>query len=187
MKKPKNLSAISLNDISIGPYPPRSFLAFYEAELGNGDYFGLYWPIGLESKEPIICDMIHDEWRLVPTHSNLDKFIEWYELNNKERGDHEILDPNLCSSKYINAREALKNKSFQDAITYLAEACNLFPEISEYWQILSSLYFKEGDTASAFHAAIQSYCSNWSFGIPSSHTLQLLTQAANYQRLQETL
>src|ERR1700733_3825903 len=46
------------------PYPPLGFYSIAEHELGNGDCFGLYWPIGREDHEPIVAETFHDEWSI---------------------------------------------------------------------------------------------------------------------------
>ena len=55
MKVPEGMEELSLAEDGIGAggaYPPLGFKPFLEAELGNGDYFGLYWPYGREDREP---------------------------------------------------------------------------------------------------------------------------------------
>lgn len=81
-----NLS-VSTRNTSLGAYPPLGFIPINDAELGNGDYYGLCWPLGKENEEPFICDMLHDEWKLEVSFSSLKKFIEWLELNDWERGE----------------------------------------------------------------------------------------------------
>lgn len=58
------------------PYPPIGFCSFADHELGNGDTFGLYWPFGREAREPIICEIWHDEGALVPMFSSLSAFLD---------------------------------------------------------------------------------------------------------------
>jgi hypothetical protein len=60
------------------PYPPLGFTPFYEGALGNGDTFGLYWPIGREAAEPIVVETWHDEWRIQPHFSSRTAFLQAY-------------------------------------------------------------------------------------------------------------
>jgi tetratricopeptide (TPR) repeat protein len=53
------------------PYPPPGFLRWAILEIGNGDCFGYYWPIGKENDDPIVCVTMHDSWELVPVASSL--------------------------------------------------------------------------------------------------------------------
>lgn len=56
MKAPAQIDALSLagHDFATGgAYPPLGFRPVLDAELGNGDYFGLYWPYGREGRDPI--------------------------------------------------------------------------------------------------------------------------------------
>ncbi|MEG2964733.1 MAG: hypothetical protein RR860_18745, partial [Janthinobacterium sp.] len=57
-------------------YPPLGFTPFAEGALGNGDSFGLYWPIGREASEPIVVETWHDEWRIQPHFSSLAAFLQ---------------------------------------------------------------------------------------------------------------
>ncbi|MGK5029675.1 hypothetical protein [Janthinobacterium sp. MDT1-19] len=56
MQLPASLAQISMDKDwrHDTPYPPLGFSPFFEGALGNGDTFGLYWPIGREAFEPIV-------------------------------------------------------------------------------------------------------------------------------------
>jgi hypothetical protein len=140
MKIPASLTKVSVavDYIPKGPYPPLGFVPFWEAELGNGDYLGLYWPFGKEKEEPIICDMSHDDWSLIPGFSTLDKFLEWYELNDQDRGENEVDDPDFVVTQYALGREALKKNDHSSAIMHFENCTKILPEVSEYWYTLSS-------------------------------------------------
>lgn len=60
-----------IDGICPGPFPPNGFTVLTDAAYGNGDCFGLYWPIGQEHKLPIVCETYHDEWRIVPAFSSM--------------------------------------------------------------------------------------------------------------------
>jgi len=72
-------------------YPPPGYLPWNRLELGNGDTYGFYWPIGTESGPPIVATIVHDEGQLMPLASSLEAAIrlhvaagheceEWLEL-----------------------------------------------------------------------------------------------------------
>lgn len=50
-------------------YPPVGFFPF--AGIGNGDYYGFYWPIGREDSPPMVTYSSHDAYALIPEHGNL--------------------------------------------------------------------------------------------------------------------
>ncbi len=50
-------------------FPPVGFFPF--AATGNGDYHGLYWPIGREESEPMVAYSSHDAYALIPEHGDL--------------------------------------------------------------------------------------------------------------------
>jgi len=56
-------------------YPPPGYLPWNVLEVGNGDTYGYYWPIGKENDPPIVCTIMHDAWALVPLNSSLGGFI----------------------------------------------------------------------------------------------------------------
>lgn len=177
MKQPIELKKVSLplsKDFALGPYPPVGFVHLWDAELGNGDYYGLYWPLGKENEEPVVCDMLHDEWRLELSFSSLSKFIEWLDANNWERGDIEIKDSKLASNLYERAKLLYSGSDVNLAINLLSEACNNFPEISEYWFSLSSQYRRIGNHEEAAKAALKAFNSNWIFGFPNQGVLRTL-------------
>lgn len=77
MKLPRNASAVTL-DLEWKfehTYPPLGFLPFPGYELGNGDRFGLYWPIGREDQEPLVMETEHDARALCPAFSSLDALL----------------------------------------------------------------------------------------------------------------
>src|SRR5262245_37502154 len=58
----------------IGLCPP-GFLPWGRFEIGNGDVFGYYWPIGREGESPIVCLTYHDAWSAIPLSSSLESLI----------------------------------------------------------------------------------------------------------------
>src|SRR5262249_5509245 len=49
-----------------GIYPPVGYLDWRVLEVGNGDTYGYYWPVGKEDQEPIVCATEHDAGRVIP-------------------------------------------------------------------------------------------------------------------------
>lgn len=176
MKIPNGMEKVSLSksDIPLGPYPTLGFVPLWDAELGNGDYFGLYWPLGKENEEPIVCDMLHDEWALEPCFSSLEKFIEWLELNDWERGDEEIVDDQFSAAIFTKAKALYSGLNVEAAIGLLNKACISFPEVSEYWFALSSQSKRFGDMETAANAALKALNSNWVFGFPAQGVIRSL-------------
>src|SRR5688572_18756413 len=73
------------------PYPPPGYLPWNRLEVGNGDTYGYYWPIGRESHPPLVCTVMHDAWELFPLATSLESAVrlhiaagmqceEWTEL-----------------------------------------------------------------------------------------------------------
>lgn len=56
-------------------YPPLGFLPWSLFEVGNGDVYGYYWPIGREDSPPIVCETYHDGWELEPIASSLEGLL----------------------------------------------------------------------------------------------------------------
>jgi hypothetical protein len=52
-------------------YPPVGYLRWTVLEVGNGDDYGYYWPVGREDRDPIVCATEHDAGRVVPIASTL--------------------------------------------------------------------------------------------------------------------
>ncbi len=176
MKSPKQIDKVSIetSNVSLGPYPPLGFIPMHDAELGNGDYYGLYWSLGREKEEPVVCDMLHDEWSLEPSFSTLDKFIEWLEINDWERGDEEITDDNFSPYLFYQAKSLLSGKDIEAAIEFLQRACHGFPDVSEYWETLSSQFRRVGKAEESANAALKAFNANWVFGLPSESIMRSL-------------
>ena len=180
MLKPAGFDSlsVSVDQIARGPYPPLGFLPVLDAELGNGDYFGLYWPLGRERNEPVVCDMLHDEWRLRPSFSNVQKFHEWLQANDGERGESEIEDAGFAIECYARARAHINLGIAPEAIVELRRACNSFPDVSDYWMTLAGQLRRIGQQDQALEAALNAYRANWAFGRPPEATLRMLKGAS---------
>ncbi|TBU92792.1 hypothetical protein [Phytopseudomonas dryadis] len=65
LKLPDRVAEISLDSVCTPGSMP-GFVPFAEHALGNGDSYGLYWPVGQEGCAPLVAETYHDEGRLVP-------------------------------------------------------------------------------------------------------------------------
>ncbi|GAA4239221.1 tetratricopeptide repeat protein YfbP [Postechiella marina] len=174
MKLPEKINEVSINpEIEIGVYPPNGFLQFNEANLGNGDYFGFYWEFGKENQEPIICEMIHDEGIIVPRFSNLNKFLEWYELNDFDWGEEEIDDEKFYDFYSKKGNEYLKQNNPEKAIEYYKQSTESFGEISENWFKLASQQKRIGNELEFQKSIIKSIFSNWAIEFPSQNAIRM--------------
>ena len=138
----------------------------------------MYWPIGYEDREPIICDMFHDEGRIEPAFSCLGNFSDWLDLNNGSRGEKEIKDDEFCLVKLHKAKQAIKQNDPNQAIELLLQGTKQIPEISEFWRLLAGQYFRVNNLEAAVDASVRAYSATWSFGFAGMQVLQLLKRAA---------
>lgn len=175
MKIPEKINEVSINsEIEIGVYPPNGFLQFDEASLGNGDYFGLYWEFGKELQEPIICEMIHDDGIIIPRFSNLNKFLEWYELNDFDWGEKEVNDENFALNLLKKGNEQLKQNNPEKAIELYKKSTTNFGELSENWFKLASQQKRIGNELEFQKSLINSILSNWAIEFPSQNALRMI-------------
>ena len=175
MRAPAGFDKLSVifREMSRGPYPPAGFLPVWDAELGNGDYFGLYWPLGRENHEPIVCDMHHDCWGLEPVFSSAERFIAWLELNEGRRGDAKVDDPEFAPECYEQAKLQIGRGNAQDAIRHLRRACEWVPAC-DYWFTLSGQLQRIGELDESIEAALRAFRSGWHFGVPSDAVLRTI-------------
>jgi len=157
-------------------YPPLGFIPFYDAALGNGDTFGLYWPIGREACEPIVVETWHDEWRVQPQFSSIDAFLQAY-----ERADDEyVITPSLADdpaspfAAYLAAKEAIAQRNPEAAIRLLEAALAIVPEYTDALCLLHGQYVRAGRTDEAVQLAIRAIISPPSFGGPPLKAMQWL-------------
>ncbi len=179
MRAPPHIDQLSLAGEDVGTggaYPPLGFIPVWDAELGNGDHFGLYWLYGREQYEPIVCDMLHDEWGMKIAFSSVEVFIEWLNANDWERGETEVDDSRFVPRRFRETKPKLADEPEQ-AIAELRLICDEFPESTEYWHTLAGQLRRVGDLQGAHMAAIHAYASNWVFGMPDSGTLRMLQTA----------
>ncbi|WP_299008683.1 hypothetical protein [uncultured Tenacibaculum sp.] len=175
MKLPKNINKITLiNNIETGPFPPNGFQKFKEASFGNGDYFGLYWEFGKEHQEPIICELVHDEGLIIPRFSCLNKFLEWYQLNDYDWGEEEINDDAFVINLIKKGDNQLKQGHTEKALAFYKQSTDVLGEYSENWYKLGLLYERAGNQLEFQKSIINAVLSNWSIQNPSEYALYKL-------------
>ncbi|MEM6782805.1 MAG: hypothetical protein AAF624_03615 [Bacteroidota bacterium] len=180
MKRPDGIEALRLVEWEggvSGAYPSLGFKAVADAELGNGDAYGLYWPYGREDADPVVCDLLHDEWRLELAFSSVSVFRRYLDRNGGERGDLEVEDRALASARFLAVKRLLRDQPLE-AAAQLAALCDHFPEAAAYWYALAGQRRRLGDAEGCTRAAIRAFASNWAFGMPRQGTLRLLRNAA---------
>lgn len=161
-------------------YPPLGFTPFAEGALGNGDTFGLYWPIGREACEPIVVETWHDEWRIQPHFSSLAAFLQAYTAAEDEYVTTPSLadDPASPRAAFLAAKELIAQRNPEAAIALLEAALAIVPEYTDALVLLHGQYVRAGRIDDAVKLAIQAIISPPSFGGPPFKALQWLrTQA----------
>lgn len=122
--------------------------------------------------------MLHDQWGLEVAFSSVPVFLQWLKLNDGFRGDTEVNDPHLVTSRFHTTRAILQHQP-EEAIAMLRGICSDFPECAEYWFTLASQLRRTGDQEECAQAAIRAFASNWVFGMPPNGTVRLLQSAQN--------
>jgi hypothetical protein len=185
MKLPAAYRSVTLDvEARHVPYPPLGFYSIAEHELGNGDCFGLYWPIGREDHEPIVAETFHDEWSIQPHFSSLDRFLA--AVNHTEEQPERIHDqpslrddPASPAACLRAARSHLKSQDVGAATASLKQAVSILPEYTEAQSLLWAQYRRVGQTEAAIASAIQAIISPRSFGpTPTQIAAWLARQSA---------
>ncbi|AYM77291.1 hypothetical protein D9M09_16925 [Janthinobacterium agaricidamnosum] len=178
MQLPANLAPISVEQDwqHTTAYPPLGFTPFAEGALGNGDTFGLYWPIGREAYEPIVVETWHDEWRLQPHFSSLAAFLSAYATAEDEYVATPSLadDPASPRAAFLEAKELIAQRNPAAAIALLEAALAILPEYTDALVLLHGQYVRAGRIDEAVKLAIQAIISPPSFGGPPLKALQWL-------------
>ena len=178
MQQPANLAHISAEQDwqHTTAYPPLGFTPFAEGALGNGDTFGLYWPIGREASEPIVVATWHDEWRIQPHFSSLAAFLQAHAAAEDEYVATPSLadDPASPRAAYLEAREWIAQRKPDAAIALLEAALAIVPEYTDALVLLHGQYVRAGRIGEAARVAIQAIISPPSFGGPPLKALQWL-------------
>ncbi len=157
-------------------YPPLGFTPFFDGALGNGDTFGLYWPIGREASEPIVVETWHDEWRIQPHFSSLAAFLQAHAAAQDEYVGTPSLadDPASPRAAFLEAKELIAQRNPDAAIALLEAALALVPEYTDALVLLHGQYVRAGRIEEAVKVAIQAIISPPSFGGPPFKALQWL-------------
>ncbi|WP_219114122.1 tetratricopeptide repeat protein [Janthinobacterium sp. UMAB-56] len=182
MQRPANFAHISAEQDwqHTAAYPPLGFTPFSEGALGNGDTFGLYWPIGREAFEPIVVETWHDEWRIQPHFSSLAAFLQAHAAAEDEYIATPSLDDDPASPRaaFLAAKEWIAQRNPDAAIALLEAALAILPEYTDALVLLHGQYVRAGRIDAAAKVAIQAIISPPSLGGPPLKALQWLrTQA----------
>lgn len=183
MLLPLDVSQISLHkkERHRSPYPPLGFLAFFESELGNGDSFGLYWPIGREFAEPLVAETWHDESRIQPNYSSLSCFLSARSVAEDEYPEPPTIidDPFSPRACFDAARELIKTQETDAAISFLERAISTLPEYTDALALLWGQYVRKGHPEEATQIAVQALISPPSFGARPLRALRWLCSASS--------
>ncbi len=169
MKLPPEYAEITIYDDHEWdyPYPPSSFLPFWEHELGNGDMYGLYWPVGKESEEPIVAEMWHDSGEMAPQFSTLGRFLECSNKLEDEFGRPEPTVENDNRSPMAlmaRAKEELSGNNVEGCVTYLETALEVLPEYTGALGLLAMQYRRLRERDNALRYALKALRCPPSFG-----------------------
>lgn len=182
MQLPASLARISTDQDwqHTTAYPPLGFTPFSEGALGNGDTFGLYWPIGREAAEPIVVETWHDEWRLQPHFSSVAAFLQAHAAAQDEYVATPSLDDDPASPRaaFLEAKQLIAQRKPDAAIALLEAALSILPEYTDALALLHGQYVRAGRMDDAVRVAIQAIISPPSFGGPPLKALQWLRAQA---------
>lgn len=189
MRAPAHLHDLTFDtEVAAGPYPPQGFLPIAEGALGNGDCFGLYWPLGREGALPLVCEMFHDEGRMVYSHSSLDVFVHWLGINralDEDAWDDDEWDPRAhdvddADSPFRLVESAQGHVAAGEpaaAIPLLDAATAAFPDLQKGWAMLAGQHMRLRNAELAVRAARSAVLANWAFGVPEAGVLRILKSA----------
>jgi len=173
MKVPENIEDLGV-DFSPYQYPhlPLGFHPLGVSELGNGDVFGLYWPIGKEDHFPIVCETIHDEYSLNPIFGNVDSFAKqarehdfrWFEAEPDDEAPIKV---------YQTARQRQKPDVADEALKLLKILAERFPEYGEANNLRTQILRRLGNVDQMTRAAISTFISPPCFGGADDKTIYL--------------
>lgn len=168
LRLPSSLNGIgALSCVKGAPYPPRGFAAFEDHSLGNGDTFGLYWPIGMEDREPLVVEILHDDWGVTPAFSGLDAFLRL--ASGADEADHVGWpplddDPHSPHACFTAAREAAAQGNVDRACALLQHAIERLPEYTAALSLLSAQCLRLGKHDEACRFAVRAVGSAPSLG-----------------------
>lgn len=151
---------------------PFGFTPFQEFALGNGDVFGLYWPIGREQEEPLVAETLHDDGLLSPAFSSLERFFAKTSTGAETADDPEghpeppSLDEDPASplACYDDARAALRAQDPDRAIARLEQAIETLPEYADALAALALQNLRLGRHDEACRLAVRAVIAPPCFG-----------------------
>lgn len=168
MKLPTIPNGITLFTFPHGQlYPPSGFIPFNEYALGNGDYFGLYWPVGREIDDPLVVETWHDSGEISPCYSNLAAFLAHCQrTENANRPVDAMLstDPLSPLALYHAGKHEIHEGNVDTAISLLEQAISILPEYGAALTALCGQYRRKGHRASAIRTAHAAIITPPSFG-----------------------
>jgi len=178
MLLPPKVAEVSLDHdwLYKAPYPPLGFRPFSDCELGNGDTFGLYWPVGRENQEPIVAETWHDSWQIQPTFSSLSSFLAARARGGDEFPETPSLKEDAGSPRALldAAREAIQVQSVERAVELLEDAIAVLPEYTEALSLLWAQYMRQGRAEEATAIALRAVVAPPAFGSRSVKALKWL-------------
>jgi tetratricopeptide (TPR) repeat protein len=175
---PKGISDVALDREwqYEAPYPPLGFLPVADGQLGNGDTFGLYWPIGHEDREPIVAETWHDSGEIQPIYSSVSTFVTALQATDYEYPDppevHE--DPRSPRVLLLAAKASLQKQETEAAVRTLEEATSLLPEYTAALSLLWSQYVRQQRKDDAIQIGLRVLRAPPSFGIKNIQLLRWL-------------
>ncbi|CDL82548.1 tetratricopeptide repeat protein [Xenorhabdus szentirmaii] len=168
---PAEITQVSIDtDNEYAEHFPLGLISFEEYQLGNGDKFALYWPIGHEQSEPIVTEFWHDEGSIKPAFSSLALFLQLASELDEEDGDYpdhpdyqqDSASPQAC---LIEARHLLQSGELIQSIHFLEKAIQRLPEYTEAAALLTNQYIRMEQYDDACKMAVQTLISPPSFGV----------------------
>ncbi|MGU3492836.1 hypothetical protein ACLBXM_02235 [Xanthobacteraceae bacterium A53D] len=148
-------------------FMPFGFVSFQDWQLGNGDEFGLYWPVGRENGPPIVAETFHDDGSIMPCFSSLGTFLAaTADLDEADHPEFPTLatDPRSPLALYEDARTQLRAQQVETAIARLEAALEVLPEYTNALGLLASQYLRLGRTDDACRTALHAVICPPSFG-----------------------
>lgn len=128
----------------------------------------MYWELGKENGEPIICYKNHEESLLVPEFADLTSFLTWYEeTEGQESPRIDLKDTTFFLNLFNKSKVLTKNEKTEEAIQTLEKSIKLFGEYCDSWTLLAENYYKINELEKADTASLNSIITNFAFGLPS--------------------
>ena len=172
-------------------YPPLGYLPWRVLEVGNGDTYGYYWPVGYEDRDPLVCTTEHDVFRVVPIASDLGGCLRLlkatrsaiasevrevareFEVSlSQVRSSATIspdpslatLDPHSPELLLAQGREAMRVGDLTLCEHCAREALAMLPEYGSALELLSQLYRRQRRLDDTAQALLDMICAPLCFG-----------------------